>query len=410
MIQDKQKDESYVTFAKRVTDAYEKRLIDIDEWGEMILGENIYSSETTRRCNMFMRRFLELCEVDEALRKQDKTPEELDLMALKENIQEERLKLQTVNLEYNQIQRAKARDKLFTEQIVDAIKRLPALEPIKNGELKNTKSNNIGVLCIADAHYGVDINMKDVFGHTVNLYNPSVFRQRMENLLSELTSDAEEFCQYDALQVFDLGDALQGALRMTDLVRLKMGVVDAALEYANYISSWLTELQKRIKVPIKYHCLGGNHCEIRLLNAKAGDFADENFGKIIREFISLRLKDNPNIIVEAYGEFAYENIKGTKILAYHGDRSKKDVPEINYWQTYHNVDIDILIAGHLHHGEQNSIGYGGKSGEQQVIHVPSIVGIDDFSKKQRKIAKAGALFFMIENDGKKTWQKTYILN
>lgn len=87
MIQDKQKDESYVTFAKRVTDAYENRLIDIDEWGEMILGENIYSSETTRRCNMFMRRFLELCEVDEALRKQDKTPEELDLMALKENIQ-----------------------------------------------------------------------------------------------------------------------------------------------------------------------------------------------------------------------------------------------------------------------------------------------------------------------------------
>ena len=144
MIQDKQKDESYVAFAKRVTDAYENRLIDIDEWGEMILGENIYSSETTRRCNMFMRRFLELCEVDEALRKQDKTPEELDLMALKENIQEERLKLQTVNLEYNQIQRAKARDKLFTEQIVDAIKRLPALEPIENGELKTNKCDAFG--------------------------------------------------------------------------------------------------------------------------------------------------------------------------------------------------------------------------------------------------------------------------
>ena len=40
MIQDKQKDESYVTFAKRVTDAYENRLIDIDEWGEMIFQRN----------------------------------------------------------------------------------------------------------------------------------------------------------------------------------------------------------------------------------------------------------------------------------------------------------------------------------------------------------------------------------
>lgn len=410
MIQDKQRDESYLAFAKRITDAYEKRLIDIDRWGEMLLGENIYSSETTRRCNMFMRRFLELCEVDEDLQKKDKTPEELDLIALKESVQEERLKLQTVNLEYNQIQRAKARDKLFTEQIVDAIKRLPTLEHIDGCELKDAKSNNVGVLCIADAHYGVDINMKDVFGHTVNLYNPDVFKQRMESLLSEVSADAEDFCQYDSLQVFDLGDALQGALRMTDLVRLKMGVVDAALEYANYISVWLTELQKRVRVPIKYHCLGGNHCEIRLLNAKAGDFADENFGKIIREFISLRLRDNPYISVEAYGEFAYENIKGTKILAYHGDRSKKDVPEITYWQTYHNIDIDILLMGHLHHGEQNSIGYGGKAGEQQVIHVPSIVGIDDFAKKQRKIAKAGALFFMIEDGGRKTWQKTYILN
>lgn len=410
MIQDRQRDESYIAFAKRVTDAYENRLIDIDEWGEMILGENIYSSETTRRCNMFMRRFLELCETDEDLKKQNKTPEKISLMALKKDIQEERLKLQTVNLEYNQIQRAKARDKLFTEQIVDAIRRLPALEPIKSCELKDTKSNNVGVLCIADAHYGVDIDMKDVFGHVVNLYNPSVFRQRMEKLLSDLSLDAEKFCQYDALQVFDLGDALQGALRLTDLVHLKMGVVDAALEYANYISIWLTELQKRIKVPIKYHCLGGNHCEIRLLNAKAGDFADENFGKIIREFISLRLKDNPNITVESYGEFAYENINGAKILAYHGDRSKKDVPEINFWRTYHNIDIDILLTGHFHHGEQNSVGYGGKSGEQQVIRVPSIVGVDDFSKKQRKIAKAGALFFMIEDGGKKTWQKTYVLN
>lgn len=40
MIQNKQKDESYVTFAKRVTDAYENRLIDIDEWGEMIFQRN----------------------------------------------------------------------------------------------------------------------------------------------------------------------------------------------------------------------------------------------------------------------------------------------------------------------------------------------------------------------------------
>lgn len=408
-IQPKQKDESYIAFAKRVTDAYENRLINIDEWGEAILGENIYSSETTRRCNMFMRRFLELCDADREIRKQSTAPEESGLVALKESIQEERLKLQTVNLEYNTIQRAKARDKLFTEQITDAIKRLPKLEHIEERELKCTNSNNVGVLCIADAHYGVDINMKDVFGHTVNLYNPDVFKQRMENLLSEVSADSEDFCHYDSLYVFDLGDALQGALRMTDLVRLKMGVVDAALEYANYISVWLTELQKRVKVPIKYHCLGGNHCEIRLLNAKAGDFPDENFGKIIREFIALRLKDNPYITVEAYGEFAYANIKGTKILAYHGDRSKKDVPEIQYWQSYHNIDIDILLMGHLHHSEQNSIGCGSKSGEQQVIHVPSIVGIDDFSKKQRKIAKAGALFFMIE-DGAKTWQKTYVLN
>lgn len=33
MIQNKQKDESYISFAKRITDAYENRLINIDEWG-----------------------------------------------------------------------------------------------------------------------------------------------------------------------------------------------------------------------------------------------------------------------------------------------------------------------------------------------------------------------------------------
>ena len=63
---------------------------------------------------------------------------------------------------------------------------------------------------------------------------------------------------------------------------------------------------------------------------------------------------------------------------------------------------------HFLHLDQQSFGIGLNT-EKEVIKCPSIVGIDDYSKKCRKLSRAGALLMLFE-DGQKTWTKKYILN
>lgn len=391
-----------LTKARLATQNLEDKLIGYQDWAEQVLGKeykDYFSDEYVRRAARAFAIFLENVSEDG-----DEVAEMQDLL---KEMKAERIKTQTANLEYNAIQRAEARLEMFNEEINNSIARLKPIEFHKRFD--TTKENaRTGVLCIGDEHYGTVINMESLFGEKVNVYNPNVFRSRMESLMKKIVDDKYSIADYDDLVIFDMGDAIQGILRQSDLMKLQAGVIDSAIQYAEYISNWLVELSNQLEVPIEYIVLGGNHSELRLLNGKKGDFPQENIGRVIREFVALRLENNPNIAVAPYAECGFKTIQGVNILAYHGDDAKDDLAEINFWQDYHNIDIDILIMGHFHHYDAKTVGIGANT-EKEVIRCPSIVGIDDFSKRVRKSSRAGAIFMMFE-DGEKTWQRKYVLS
>ena len=62
--------------------------------------------------------------------------------------------------------------------------------------------------------------------------------------------------------------------------------------FADFISNWLNELSKYAQ--IKYQSTNGNHTELRQLGQPKGTFTEDNMGKVVSEFIKVRLKDNPN--------------------------------------------------------------------------------------------------------------------
>ena len=402
---DRKIDESYISYVDRASQSLADGLIGYQEWSEAVLGETLYGPESLRRCYQFFSKFLD--KLDEEEIKQlngDKRVEEI--RKAQEELIKERKKVQEANREYNANLRGEIRLELFNERIEDAIKDLPKIEFTKIFS-KDKPIESTGVLCIADAHYGVEINMQSLFGETINVYDPDVLKARLNLLLNKVVEDRKTYASYDKLIVFNLGDAIQNMLRMSDLMKLKTGVIESTLGYAELISNWLVELSNKLEIPIEYSCVGGNHMELRLLEAKK-NFEEENLGRVVREFVYLRLKDNPNIQIDPYSEFAFKTIQDINILAIHGEDSKEDFQEISFWENYHNISIDILLMGHVHHSESKTVSYG-LTGDKEVIKCPSLVGVDTFSKKCRKIARAGAKFILFE-DGSKSWEKTYMLN
>lgn len=402
---DRKKNESYLSFSKRVTQALSNKTIGYKEWTKSLLNENIYGEENTRRCFVFFEKFLSILENDEINNIQDENKLQEILVAKKE-LEKERKKIQTINLEYNQYVRDISRFELFNEKIKEAIDNMPALI-FSNTIQDKFNSKQTAVLCISDAHNGVEINMQTVFNEPINIYSPDILKKRLNKLADTVIKDYKNNFNYKKLIVFDLGDGIQNILRLSDIAKLKTGVIDSVLQYAEMISQFLNKIQNELNIQIEFSCLGGNHSELRLIST-GRNWESENLSKVIREFIALRLKDNQNIKVDPYSDFSFKQIEGINILAIHGDDSKKNINEISYWEQYHNITIDILLMGHFHHQEQISLGYS-PTGDKEIIIVPSLIGIDEFSRKNRKLARAGAKFILFE-DNNKTWEKVIYLN
>lgn len=402
---DRKKNESYLSFSKRVTRALSNKTISYKEWAKSLLNENIYGEENTRRCFVFFEKFLSILENDEINNIQDENKLQEILIAKKE-LEKERKKIQTINLEYNQYVRDISRFELFNEKIKEAIDNMPALI-FSNTIQDKFNSKQTAVLCISDAHNGVEINMQTVFNEPINIYSPDILKKRLNKLADTVIKDYKNNFNYKKLIVFDLGDGIQNILKLSDIAKLKTGVIDSVLQYAEMISQFLNKIQNELNIQIEFSCLGGNHSELRLIST-GRNWESENLGKVIREFIALRLKDNQNIKVDPYSDFSFKQIEGINILAIHGDDSKKNINEISYWEQYHNITIDILLMGHFHHQEQISLGYS-PTGDKEIIIVPSLIGIDEFSRKNRKLARAGAKFILFE-DNNKTWEKVIYLN
>ena len=174
-------------------------------------------------------------------------------------------------------------------------------------------------------------------------------------------------------------------------MKLRYGVIEGTVKYANFISNWLNELSKHVKV--KYQMVYGNHSELRMLGQPKGTFKEENTGMFVREMIKAHLENNPNfeMIINPTG-LIFENIEGFNTLAIHGEVRNMESAIKDFSNTY-NTDIRILIGGHMHHYKAEVVGV-----NREVINVPSIIGIDDYSMSLNKTSNPGATLLIVEKD------------
>lgn len=312
--------------------------------------------------------------------------DELDVK--KRALEKEKIKLQTEKLEYNRWLREEARDELICEKICNEIRANSSLicpEPIVTN-----KDSRSAVLAFGDEHYAAEFTIYGLYGEIINSYSPEIFEQRMWDLFYQ-TVDIIQKEELTTLYVFALGDFTDGILRCSQLMKLKYGVVEGTVKYANFIANWLNELSKYVHV--KYQMVYGNHSELRMLGQPKGTFKEENTGMFVREMIKAYLDKNPNfeMIINPTG-LIFDNIEGLNVLGIHGEVRNMENAIKDFSNTY-NTNIQILLGGHMHHYKAETVGV-----NKDVINVPSIIGIDDYSMSLNKTSNPGAVLFCIEEN------------
>lgn len=391
---------TYLNKARLATQRLEDKLIDYQDWAEEVLGpdyRDVYSDEYLRRASKVFSIFLKNAESQVA--EDDKTGE---LKELLNQIKAERIKLSTTNIEYNAIQRAEARNDMFTEELIRAISRL---EPLKIPEHENTyrlDSDSTLLITLSDFHAGSTFTVKGLYGEIVNQYDYNIMWKRLYNLIDQIEADCIDF---QDCKLAILGDCFENILRTSSLLKLREPVIDTVIRFSEDICRWLLHLHLKLGTDIEVITVGGNHDTQRLLESRP-TFEDENLTKFVVAYMKQRYEGIAGFNINDYQEIAIKDIRGTNVMFCHGE--DKDLSTtMDYFSNLYNVDIDEGYGGHLHRPESKAIGIT-EVGDRTFTRVGSIVGIDTFAKRIRVSARPSA-YVAIYTDSGKTWSRNYYL-
>lgn len=325
---------------------------------------------------------------------QTEDDEFLDKLTQKKlELQKERVKLQSEKNEINKWIREQGRNELFYEKYLNVLakRELPKapeyISPVQQNE-------HDWVLNFADVHYGKDVKIHGFEDEILAEYNTDIFERRMWDVLNQTIFKIEKE-SIKHLNVFNLGDSIDGILRMSQLQALQLGIHDSLIGFADFIFRWLHELSKKVR--IDYYSCWGNHDEIRPLGSSKGEFANENVDRIITWHLQRMFEatKNQNITIHKNKPIYYVDIVGTKILATHGQDEKNLENSIKDYTNTYGKKIHMLFTGHLHNTNTKTVGMDGLQNIEFYQH-PSICGIDEYSVKLKKTAPAGATMMKIE--------------
>ena len=398
----KKENENFLDYAERLIDSKERNLIDIDksELWEILFGEKLSPDESRKRLYAIKKMIEELrkdnyCSVsEESMKKQ--------LEQKRQDLQKEKVKVQTEKQSLSQLLREQARFELFIERTVEAIKNYKPIECKHTKKIKPVSQGRTGVLLFSDTHYAKEFEIKDLEGNILNKYDIEIFEKRMWNLFDE-TLDIIEKEKFDNICVMSLGDELEGMIRLGQLMSLKKGLVESTIDYTYFIANWLNELSKYVY--IDFYSTEGNHTDARLISGNKGDFPHENLSRIIQVLLKEILKENNNIKIHdnKNEDKIFTNIEGFNILGIHGE--EKDVTKaIKDFSFMYDTRIDYIMTGHKHHKNSANIGV-----NKGCIGVGSVMGLDDYAIKIKKVANPTGSFVIFEKDVGKTLEYTLYL-
>ena len=380
-------DESEIMYKFRICEQY----LIIGGWQKVAdllnaeLGLN-YSESAYRKPHCYYKLIQNEFESNDASRQGLLT--ELEESRIKSEIEAQKLK--DLLSRYKAYIRDHTRFDSVMETLVDAIKaEIKLSDPV--APLQKVKSQDRQPIAfVADAHDGAEFDIKGLFGESLNKYSPEIFEQRMWRYAEEIIAIANKEKLF-SWKIMDLGDSVEGILRISSLNFLRYGSSEAAVHYAKFMAKWLKYLSRFIY--IDFYSVPGNHDDLRLLSPKKGDFPNETVSIFINEIIKASLADNPNVtIIESQNKKIFIRLFDKySILATHGEE-RDQLASLQDYQDFYGITINYLFGAHKHFMSTTEASF-----NKMVIRVRSIVGVNNFAEFLIKSANPGANIFIFED-------------
>ena len=395
---------------------YEKCLKDINDkvtgkidldWSEIIDKYDLpIAKDTLRKAssqslfgNVFVSEYLKWKKSIDDNHNDDSYIEELE--ALKREIQKERQKLNATKVEYNRNLRHESRFELFYENIRDVTTALPLPEfyPIYS-DLETQKEYVLG---IADIHAGAKFESEN------NSYSLDECKNRFQILLGEVIDFVKDK-KLSKIKVVELGDTVQGILRLSDLRLNETSVVEATVFISRVIAQFLNELSAYCYVDY-YHVPTANHSQTRPLGSKASELATEDVEYVISNYIKDLTANNERISVTLNNgkEYVKIPILNFECIAMHGHRIKKVENALKDLSHLHRTFYDYVFLGHFHVGKELPVGETILN-DMEVVVCPSFVGSDPYSDSLMKGTKSACKIYGFDDYKGLTETYKFILN
>lgn len=305
-----------------------------------------------------------------------------ELDSLKHDIKSERIKLQTLNLERNRIDREEARHELFYEQIGQYIK---SREVKKYIPLYEPRNNNMKYLLgIADIH----ANAK--WKTNTNEYSMEIVSKRLMSLMVETIKFIKEK-GLNELNIILLGDLIDGCLRMSNLQTMDSTVAKSVADISDMLIGFLETLVEKTHIHINlFDVVYSNHSMPRFLQNYD---IREDLGYTINRYIRTGLRNNKNI--DIYSPYDNDTCLDFKIwdfdiIGFHGHTEKNQNEAIKNFTIERRKLYDYSVCGHLHSNQKTSISLDGLH-DIENIQFPAFCGDDPYSNSIHKISKGSCM-------------------
>ena len=300
-------------------------------------------------------------------------------------IKKEKVKLNDLKAQLNKKVREFARKENLSEILEEKIKELDMQPRIINDEYKQRVTSNRDMVClISDIHYGIKTT------NALTPYDSDICKQKMNYLIDKTIKFSLEN-DVDKLYVMILGDEISGLIHNTTRLEQREDVISQVIDVSELLYESIMKLANNLPFVV-VGLAQGNHS--RVMADKKDSLEHENFTRLIREFLKLRLANISNVLLleNKFDESIIEiNIRGYNVIGLHGQNDSLN--NVSRLTEMFDKKIDYVCFGHYHNAKEF------ENNKTDVI-VNGCFSGDDYSKRLRLYNKPIQKLLLFDDTGK----------